>query len=433
VSLNNTYIELNPGVTSTITANVKNPVGSDQNNVTWTSSDTSKVKIVTNPATGRVIQIQGVAVGDALITATVPSSGRIAVCNVSVVHPKQLTLSSNTLTMFPGDSQKIVTYTVSPVTDTVTFTSDMNTVTFSAASGKLYIDPTNNQGTTVITGKTSSGASASLTVMNSFNNYFALSKSSIRATPDDTASGLWTVDYEVSPANAELRIYGLNNGAAWENVQVTPGSIVSNSYVLIPASNHNSNVDSTTGITSGSFTFQVNGEFSNNVIVSAVNTKYRNAAGVESTQVVAERKIDLQIMYWSYSYTITEVSAGINSKYDTTTQTFVIGDGENIVFDVDIVEQKANQNFLVDFNARDPLGKATEIPGDSVKYIFTIHKIQDGKRVTLTASPDYKSSPPNDNVLRLFLAGEVVIRYPRTGNKPDFTYTYPVYLEIRGN
>jgi hypothetical protein len=435
ITLNNTYIELNPGATSTISATVKNPVGSDQNNITWTSSDAGKVKIVTNPATGRTVQIQGVAVGRALITATVPSSGRTAACTVEVVYPRLLTLSPAILTTFPGDSQKTVSYTVSPAGDTVSFTSDRNTVVFSSSSGKLYISPTNNQGTAVITGKTSSGATASVTVINSYNNHFSLSKSSIKAAPSDTAAGLWTVQYEVSPANAEIRIEGLTSGSAWEPVRVTPGSITAG-YVLIPASNHASNIDPATGIARGSFTFQPDGEFCHEKIkVKAVNTGYRNAAGLESTQEIGAREINLQVMYNSYTYTITKVSSVGYSKYDPVTQTFIISDGGNIVFDIRIAEPKANQTFTEDFKPRSPpLKQPMDIGGIGWKPTFTITKTVSGKRVTLAASPPVTASPANPNVLKLFLAGDFIISHPRTDNKkPDFTYTYPVYLEVRGD
>ncbi|MGZ4106709.1 MAG: Ig-like domain-containing protein, partial [Tumebacillaceae bacterium] len=158
ISLPQSTLSIKAGTTPTKLQAVFAPTNATNRNVTWTSSDSSIVKV---DAYGNV---SAVGTGTATITATSTDGHFTATCSVTAVVPvTSIALNKTTATIEANDMQQL-TATISPTTATnatVTWSSsnnniatvDANGVVHAVSPGTAVITATNNDVGTVRTAK----------------------------------------------------------------------------------------------------------------------------------------------------------------------------------------------------------------------------------------------------------------------------------------
>jgi len=157
ISLNETEKTLLVGDSETLVATIT-PENATNQNVTWSSSDESVVKVDDSPLSGSrplTGQLTALKAGTATITVTTEDGGKTATCLVTVtddvVYVTDVTLNKTTLELKVGESETI-TSTIIPANATnknVTWSSSDETVV-KVASPVSGLDP-NSGGTVQIT------------------------------------------------------------------------------------------------------------------------------------------------------------------------------------------------------------------------------------------------------------------------------------------
>ena len=159
VSLNKTSVTINVGATTTLTANVT-PSNATNNNITWTSSNTTVATVANGIITGK-------SDGYTTITAKT-NNGKTATCSVKVekvqneVAVTGISLNKTSVTLKIGDTITLVP-TISPsnaTNRTVTWTSSNEKIA-TVKNGQIT---TKRSGTVTITAKTNNGKTATCKV-----------------------------------------------------------------------------------------------------------------------------------------------------------------------------------------------------------------------------------------------------------------------------
>jgi hypothetical protein len=447
VSLDRTLINLIEGDNPySLSAAITNAQENDYTNLQWTITQQQGTTAAEISGSGKKISILPRKAGSAVIAAKVPSSGKTATCTVNVEPPKTITFSMATISTYPGEAVTI-RYTVSPPEETgsVTWTvSDSAYVQVSDnKNGTATIYGKYKEGVAAVTGTTVSKAVAQLTVKNGWGNSFTLEKSLIKSIPVNRNDGTFDVKYELKPACAELRIWGLSNMTLAAG---TYDSFVDGVYTMRP-SRHTS-VDKETGMASGIIRFNPTGESKTSVIVQAWNPVATSTVdGTIAPAEVASKQIQMNVYYNSYTFLPRNFTrSGKYSRYDTATGSFVIGDGERASFTLVSEEQNGTpqiEEVRFERNGSEPVGsdgikQNTLIAAPSVTGNggFIIEHTRDygtasGIFYHLASAGDWTVEQYNTSVRAVPLAGMVTVRYRLFGAAGIQEYRFPLYVEIR--
>jgi uncharacterized protein YjdB len=447
IALDRTLVNLIEGDNPhSLAAAITNAEEDDYANLEWTIAQQQSVVAVEISGSGKKISVLPRAAGSAVITAKVPSSGKTAACAISVEAPKTIALSRATLSTYPGETVA-VQYAVSPPEETgsVVWTASDNAYVQVSddRQGTITIYGKYKEGIAAITGTTASKASAQLTVKNGWGNAFVLEKSLIKSIPVNAHDGTFDVRYELKPACAELRIWGLSNMALAAG---TYDSFANGIYTMNPS--RHSPADPETGVVSGVIRFNPSGESKTAVVVQAWNPVA--ASTVDGSIVpaeVASRRIQMNVYYNSYIFIPQNfMRNGKYSRYDTETGSFIVGDGEQMSFTLVSVEQNGTPQIdevRFERNGSEPTGsdgiKQNSLVAASAASgggSFIIEHIRDygaasGAFYALPNAGDWAVEQYNTAVRAVPLAGMVTVRYRLFGADGIQEYRFPLYVEIR--
>jgi hypothetical protein len=442
---------------ASLTATITNAQEDDYTNLQWSVEQDDDIIAVSG--SGKKISILPQKPGTARITAVVPSSQMSAACTIKVEKPKTITFNYTTVSTYPFEI-KTLRYTVTPEseTDSVTWTIGDNAYVVIAdddKSGTLTFMGKPSEGTTTITGTTKSKARAVLTVTNGWGNAFTVEKSQIRSVPVNKNDETFDVKYEVRPSCAQIFVMVPEP----DKLALRPGTYDSfdaaSSTYRINANRHEQ-VNGETGSASGTLHFEPLGETRSAVVVTARNPSLvQNDDGTYLYPYdIASKTIDMHVYYNSYTFTPYEVTrtAGNYSRHDTTTGTFVIGDGESLRFKLKTGEQNGTPQIIqIGFTPNtsssenksyDPDGQfqhdliSTSTSVSSLHTLFTVTHTKDYgpptyKYYNLTNSGDYIGEQYNRAVRAVVRAGTVDVKYRQFGNNAEMTFSFPLYVEVR--
>jgi hypothetical protein len=427
-------------------AAITNAAENDYTDLQWSTEQQQEETAALISGSGKKISILPKKAGSAVITARVPSSGRTASCTVTVEPPKTITFSKTSISTYPGEAATIQ-YTVSPPSEigTVTWTvSDSAYVQVSDdKQGTVTVYGKYKEGIASVTGTTASKAAGQITVKNGWGNTFSLEKSLIKSVPVNSGDGTFDVKYEVKPACAEIRIWGLSNMALLPG---TYDSYADGVYTMLPG--RHASVDSETGAASGVIRFDPSGESKAAVIVQAWNPVA--ASTVDGTIIpaeVASKQIQMNVYYNAYTFIPRNfTSDGKYSRFDGPTGSFIIGDGERFSFSLASLETNGTpqiEEVRFEGQAGEPAGpdgirQQTLIAAPSVSGNggFIIEHTRDygeasGVYYGLVNAGDASVEKNNTAVRAVPLAGMITVRYRLFGASGIQEYRFPLYAEIR--
>jgi hypothetical protein len=310
-------------------------------------------------------------------------------------------------------------------------------------NGTLTIYGKYKEGIAAVTGTTASKATAQLSIKNGWGNTFTLEKSLIKSIPVNNNDGIFDVNYDVKPACAEIRIWGLSNMALLPG---TYDSFVDGIYTLLP--NRHTAINPETGISSGKICFNPTGESKTAVIVQAWNPVATSSAGGAIIPAeVALKQIQMNVYYNAYTFIPQNVSRnGKYSFFDATTGSFILGDGEQMSFSFSTPERNGTpqiEEVRFEKNGSEPKGadgikQNTLIAAPSVASNggFTIGHTRDygsasGIYFHLADAGDWVIEQYNTAVRSIPQVGMITVRYRLFGSSGIKEYRFPLYVEVR--
>jgi hypothetical protein len=427
-------------------AAIANAAENDYANLQWSVAQQQAETAALISGSGKKISILPKKAGSAVITARVPSSGKSASCTVTVEPPKTITLSKTSISTYPGEAVRI-TYVVSPPSETGTVTWTVSDSAYVQVSddkkGTLTIYGKYKEGVGMVTGTTASKATGQITVKNGWGNTFTLEKSLIKSIPVNKDDGTFDVKYEVKPACAEVRIWGLSNMTLRAG---TYDRYENGVYTMLPS--RHTQVNSETGVASGIIRFNPSGESKTSVIVQAWNPVATSTVdGTVTPAEVASKQIQMNVYYNSYTFIPRSLSTnGKYSRFDGPTGSFIIGDGERMSFS--LASEEANgtpqiEEVRFEPQSGEPAGpdgikQNTLIAAPSVSGNggFIIEHTRDygeasGVYYGLANAGDASVEKTNTAVRAVPLIGMINVRYRLFGAAGIQEYRFPLYAEVR--
>jgi len=315
IALNKSYVRLEKGKSSEVSASVTNGTNADYKSIVWTADESNGNEIVRVLGSGKSVSLYAIHPGTTYVHAQLPSSGAEAKVQVIVEDKKQFTFERSSVRIQPGKSKE-VKYTVRPSDAAINWTYQSS----DAKDHITYEDKgnTDGNGTLTITGvsegncsviaSTSEGSVATLSVICAWDYVFKLNRYKLTGTPDDT----YSVDFEVSPIDA--KITADDCGFADINIK--------------------NNQDGT-----GTITFQPTSEGTQTGF-----TVY--ATNPANNQQIGACTVALEFKYPSVHVIPKVVSTNGNySYYDEDTGIIHMGDGETMIMQFAIKEDKANASI----------------------------------------------------------------------------------------
>lgn len=254
VSLDKTEITLLKGKSSSLTATIL-PSTASNKSLTWTSSDT---KVATVSGTGSSVTVNGISLGNAIITAASVDGEITALCNVAVnQYVQSISLDKTSLTIYVGDEPVTITATVLPEENTlksVTWTSSKTSVATVDEGGSITA-VANGTATITATAKDGSGAKAmcSVTVcthvesvslnMIEISLYEGRSETLIASVLPSLATDK-TVEWSstmptVATVETDGKVIGIKAGTATITATTTDGGYTANCAVTVIAPDYN--------------------------------------------------------------------------------------------------------------------------------------------------------------------------------------------------
>jgi len=375
----------------TLTATVTNTESTDlvwevipkeQDFFTLSTSGTKASILATNP-------------GKATIVCSLPGDGLSASCDVIIKETEKIELFVyddeveknkklyiTNLQMSPGET-KIVHYETVPEKDKLsrTFLSNDNVILTlfdygeDVVMGSTTYEVDDNVGSIAITAKEREGSStlqvysasqksANLIINNSYGYQFVVDKTIINTTPAELEknSSLLYVNYQLRPETSRIDITFEGNPESYKNLRLKEGSYYSSSKTDSDYVNHyvinshtKTDVSASTGIVTGILKFEADGEVNCEVKVSVTNYEISGSNVVEKEfatktikikSVIGTPSFDVQILrdvpYLNYDAYATNEMCGLYSKYDKTTKSIVLGDGEYLTLKATVKEPLAN-------------------------------------------------------------------------------------------
>ena len=329
-------------------------------------------------------------VGAVTIVATLPSQPEApAKCRVEVKETEKLTFfvldqqgneaEINNLNVYPSE-EMLVYYRTIPAKDTIqspgTFETNgvfyVTDLGYPDKLGSLSSDKSalakrvgftaascpKDAGAIVVTGgstvlsrsyswstQTAHYADQTLNVMNSYNYYFALEKNAVTESPDDAYGKTFEVTYHVRPATAyvcfdvskdgagsDKRYMGKMSRIQFQNSRGTlktdtNGTVCNQGTNISYYDSGNVTVDQVTKIATGKIRFKVDGECSEDILVTAKNKPLIATSGnVNKTpELVGQQNLNVDV---TYGYRNFKVVVSENSSNKTS---ILLPDGLNYV------------------------------------------------------------------------------------------------------
>lgn len=495
--------------TKSITASIQN-----DNNYTlaWTVSP-SEQDFFTFTSSGNRASVYAKKPGKATVVCTINETGSSASCAVEILEPEKFNFFVYTdedtkaekryisdLQLYPGES-KALHYESVPAKDAVKnwYVSDSAYFSYAdkgygaswTSGGKTY-SYGSDIGTVIITGKTSQGTAAltatsaslkgdSVSVTNSYNYRFQAEKSMISATPLEVHDNpeILYVDYEIRPSCSKIYVDVLGDGGEYLSMS---GATRTDSGWVVTA--HESTEDtSSTGLAKGTLKFSVNGECNCKVQLRAVNENViTSGTSTVSSDTVGTAMLDLKVYYENHTFTpvITlrapslnytrfgGITAGMNSRFDASTNTFFLGDGERLsgnitvnekysnvqIKSVAFVESKTSLRDEISTNSnagkvQSELVRAENYGAGTNSVSFALYHVKDygcftyidknGSRqrvkqfYRLTTAGDEAAENKNDTVKEKPYVGYMKVNYYNFASKTDASFLIPVYVEVRNS
>lgn len=398
VSLNKTNLSIVIGEEKqTIVASVKNDTGEE---LEW-SVEPANQDFFTFTTSGTKAFLYAKNSGDATVYCKIPSNNSIASCKVSVTEAPSINFfvydneenftyengtlvdkrNKNYLTTFqiyPGETKPIHFETV-PAKDKISqwyrgdnsyFDIDETSAGYleswtDPVSKKTYYYP-DGVGTISVIGKTSEGSSIlrattasaqqdSVSITNGYNYLLTLDKTIVSSTPKDVHNNneLLYINYEIRPACSKLIITNQDTQDFGKNLNLKNGTLSKDGYWVIDTHSITDDTNSS-GIVKGTLEFEVNGEVNCNVEVKGVNENLiSTGSSSKSQEEFGKQILKIQVYYSKHTfipkivkqvpyinntvYSDSEKNASY-SKYDSSTNTIFLGDGEFISGTIDVDE-----------------------------------------------------------------------------------------------
>jgi hypothetical protein len=251
------------------------------------------------------------------------------------------------------------------------------------------------------------------------------------------------VNYEVKPACAEIRIWGLSNMTLRAG---TYDSFKDGVYTLLPG--RHTQVDRETGVASGVIRFNPSGESKTSVIVQAWNPVASSSVdGTVMPAEVASRQIQMNVYYNAYTFIPRNIATnGKYSRFDGPTGSFIIGDGERLSFT--LVSEEANGTPQIEQLWFEPNGgEPTGLDGIKQNVLIAAPSVAGNNGFIIEHNRDYGEASgvyyglfdPGDALLEKYntavravpLTGMIVVRYRLFGSSGVQEYRFPLYAEVR--
>ena len=320
INLNKTYIILDKGSKTELTATLDNAESDDYKNIEWTVDKVNNSQICSILGTGKTVAIYATKPGTTKVHATF-KNGSTAECTVQVNDIKSITLDTNIWRVRPNETKNFY-YTVSPADATVTaivISSDgINYFTCNQtgekvdSEGRGYFTITGMQESTTsqsVKITTSEGSYTTATVMVSWNNSIVLDNYSLSGTPDET----YKINYKVCPPDSTLSWTGHSGYMTITECVTKTDENYREGYLKIVPSKETPE----TGL---------------DITLTHTNSS--------TGKVFQKLTVPMVFTYSKYDFKVSNLFIdGYFSKYDETSNIFTLSDGDTIAFDLE-TEQK---------------------------------------------------------------------------------------------
>ena len=321
ITLNKNYMTIVKGKSGTeLKARIENAESNaDYYDIIWTVENVGERDICKIMGSGEKVTIYPLNVGSATIRAQLPDSSITAICDVVVTASKSFAFETSTLSVLPKHTRKLK-YTVSPPDTTLTwsFAQERDIFTYRDLGadedgvGYVEIEGLDEQGSGTLSCVTAEGAKATCSIRVGWNYNFSLTgKTVFNITPEDTAE----VSYSVSPYDAEISLESteLNKSFTYTVDDLGDGKGV---VKINPISESGKN----------DFTIRI-----------------RATNPIKNNEEVGSKDVKAIIMYKKITPIISFLgSNGKFSRFDSSSGTVTIGDGETVTLNVGVKEKNAN-------------------------------------------------------------------------------------------
>ena len=511
--------------TKTITATVQN---NDDSPLEWwvvnNIDESEEQDFFKFTATGNKASIYPEKVGEATVYCSHPKGNTVS-CKIKILEPEKIEFFvydnegakdsdrvkyyNNTLNIYPGET-RILHYETVPKNDKLKgelYRSDNSYFNVSnlgyvdsykdPITGEVYSYPegvgtvivsgTTKEGTAILRATTVSNQIDSISITNSYNYLFSIEKSIISATPQEVSENpsIIYVNYEVRPACSKIYVAKIKNNQAYQNLLMEDGSY---SYVVEGEQNYwvidsHDSVDSVTGIAKGTLKFKINGEVNADVTLKARNENVISSGNsVSEPDEFATQNLKLQLYYQKHTFvpTLNKIVPYINeaaysdttknskSFFDKDTNTFFLGDGEQIRGSFSVNEKLSNvkiSKISFEENTSSSVNDSLEEDGDpkkqyelvfvakdnSIERGFTLYhtrdycgevkyktingseKIKEARFYRLTNAQDASAEHNNNTIKANVYVGNVLIEYFNVATTKVDSFRIPIYVRVRNN
>jgi hypothetical protein len=314
ISLNRSYISTETGKTQEITATIDQGTSADYQNINWSVDKVNGEEIVTILGTGKTVALYALKSGQTTVTAEF--NGKVAKCDVLVSASRQFSFDTQSMRIQPGQT-KTFKYVLVPAdasinwmtntNDYISYTvdSDTKTVTVTGIS-----DGSSSGTSTKLTG-TANGMIASINITCAWDYNFSLQKPSISAEPRPYPEDpdKFVINYDVNPPNAKITVL-LNENIAEVNVDT------------------------------GKKEIRVTPTKEGKAVLTVMATNPYN------NYKFGTQTCNLDFKYNSYTLGLSILSKnGKYSYYNEATNSLVLGDGEEVVFQLGVEEENAEMQL----------------------------------------------------------------------------------------
>jgi hypothetical protein len=328
ITLDQTFLELyKDDGAAAVTAALVNGSSSDYNSITWTAPKVGGQVIVSvSKARGKTCNIVPRAVGRTTLRAQLPN-GKYADCIVSVSSAAEIIFSAQAVHVNPGYTETI-SYRTNPESAQMNWVAQSNTA---ADASEYFTFQVNEAAKTIsVTGaalgagsinaffvSTSGGTTARIQVYVEYTYEFVVKTSGI-LTAEPRSGNTITIPFRVFPADLEVTA-AVSDPQKMEVKSVSMNTVTGNGEVVITPLG------------------EQNGLF---VTLTATNPKDRINTPIIRTQYINLRYQNLTIT------PVFDLEAGAFSRYDSAANTLYLGDGEQALFHLNILEKNAELEDL---------------------------------------------------------------------------------------
>lgn len=351
ISINKNYVALETGKTQEISALIDNGTTENYKNINWSVDKVNGEEIINILGSGKTVALYALKAGQTTVTAEF--NGKTAKCDVKVAAARQFMFDTQTMRLQPGQT-KTFNYVLSPEDTSINWFTDSNdyiSYTVDPIAKKVSItgiSEGNSQSITKLSGIANS-MSASISIICTWDYNLDLKTTIITGEPkaDPNMPDKFIIPYTVNPSNAVITVDLTNDTIASYDVK-------SDRIILTPL-----------------------GEGAGQVIVTAKNP-YNNYS-------FATKTCQLNFTYNKLTVKPSKINQiGKYSRYIDSTNQLILGDGEEFLFGLSVVEPNVNYTLSgVTFTASSgspPITLTSPSEGvysikhtvDSIEYVYKV-------------------------------------------------------------